>query len=326
MPNLLRGRLPMRRVALLYNPASGQHLTHRGNVMDEVMARLRGAGVEAVALETTAPGSAEALVRQAMADGCDTVLACGGDGTVHEALQAMVGSQVALGVIPMGTANALAADLGLGRAPMRALEALLDAEPQRVPVGLVHFRLADGGEGSRYFTVAAGIGADAHLMAQMDARLKRRLGYVLYAIEGLKVLMAHTFPLFEARFEGDGGGVRTEVLSQLLAVRIRDFGGMLHHLAPGAHLRNGSLRLLAFRTRNRFHYVRFLAAVLFGRQTASERVEMLDVEAIECRGRERSREAIYVEADGEILGTLPARMEIVPDALTLLVPRGSAGG
>ena len=68
------------------------------------------------------------------------------------------------------------------------------------------------------------------------------------------------------------------------------------------------------------------AAVLFGRQTASERVEMLDVEAIECRGRERSREAIYVEADGEILGTLPARMEIVPDALTLLVPRGSAGG
>jgi diacylglycerol kinase (ATP) len=311
----------MRHVVLIYNPASGQYLNHRAPHIDGALAVLRDAGVEADAVATTAPGSAAALVQEAICQGCDTVLACGGDGTVHEVLQTLVGGQTSLGVVPLGTANALAADLGLPISPVKAAQMLLTATPMRIPVGRIFFRDSEGAERSRFFTVAAGIGADAHLMSRLDAKLKRRFGYALYAVEGLRVLAAHSFPLFlTAIVERAGCEPRVEEVSQLLAVRIRNFGGMLHNLVPGATLRNGDLRLVAFKTRNRFDYVRFLAAVLCKRQTFSNRIELLDAVSVECRVREGSEGGVFAEADGELLGGLPARMEIVPDALTLLVP------
>lgn len=311
----------MRRVALVYNPESGQYSSRRKAVIREALAVLRGAGVEAEALETTAPGSAAAQVAGAVGRGCDTILACGGDGTVHEVLQSLVGTAVALGVVPLGTANALAMDLGLPLAPMKAVRMLLEATPERVPVGRIHYCDLNGEPCSRYFAVAAGIGADALLMSRLDAKLKRRFGYALYAVEGLRVLLTHSFPLFEAKFEEPGRTeLRVEHVSQIMAVRIRNFGGMLNHLVPGAKLRNTTLRLMAFKTSNRFRYVRFLAAVMFGRHTFSKRIELLDAISVECRELGGAGRDIFVEADGELLGRLPVRMEMVPDALMLLMP------
>jgi diacylglycerol kinase family enzyme len=223
--------------------------------------------------------------------------------------------------VPLGTANALAADLGLSSSPVQALRMLLNANRERVPVGRIFYHDPAGVEHSRYFVVAAGIGADAQLMSRLDARLKRRFGYILYAVEGLRVLATHSFPAFQVTFvEHQGNEPRRASVSQLLAIRIRDFGGMLHRLVPGATLRNGSLRLVAFKTRSRFDFVRFLAAVLFRRQTFSGRIELLDAVSVECFTSAGSRSRVFVEADGEMLGELPVRMEIVPDALTLLVP------
>jgi diacylglycerol kinase (ATP) len=311
----------MRRAVLIYNPASGHYFNHRGNHIEEVLAVLRRAGVEADAVATTAPGSATTLVQESIGRGYDTVVACGGDGTVHEVLQTLVGGQTALGVVPLGTANALAADLGLPLSPVKAAQILLTATPVRIPVGRIFFRDRQGAECSRFFTVAAGVGADAHLMSRLDAKLKRRFGYALYAVEGLRVLALHSFPLFQAALvEREGCEPRVEAVSQLLAVRIHDFGGMLHNLAPGAALRNGKLRLVAFKTRNRFDYMRFLAAVLCKRQTFSHRIELLDAVTVECEAGDGSEGRVFAEADGELLGCLPVRMEIVPDALTLLIP------
>jgi YegS/Rv2252/BmrU family lipid kinase len=311
----------MRRVALIYNPASGQDSPRRLAVIDEVLALLHGAGVEADELLTNAPGSAGALARVAVQRGCDTILACGGDGTVHEILQCLVGTPVALGVVPLGTANALAADLGLGSSTAKTVERLLDAIPVRVPVGRVSYLDSEGAQRSRYFTVAAGVGADALFMSRLDARLKRKLGYLLYLVEGLRVWATHSFPLFEAVFVTPGSGIqRVEKVSQLLAVRIRDFGGVLHSLAPGASVRKDSLSLLAFKTRSRLHYLRFLLAVAFRRQTFTNGIELLEAASVECRACEGSRAQVFVEADGELLGALPAKIDIVPEALTLLIP------
>jgi len=312
----------MRRVALVYNPASGQYLNHRSAVIENALTILRSADIEAEAVVTTAAGSAAADIQKAILQGCDAILACGGDGTVHEVLQSLVGTDVALGVVPLGTANALAMDLGLPLSPGKAVQKLLSAARERIPVGRIWFRDGNGEEQSRYFTVAAGIGADAHLMSRLDAKLKRRFGYALYAVEGLRILAAHSFPLFKAAFEECAGSEpRIEEVSQLLAVRIRNFGGMLHNLAPGATLRKDALRLVAFKTRNRFDYTRFLAAVVFKRQTFHHRIELLDAASVECHTLEGSTADVFVEADGELLGRLPVRMEIVPAALTLLVPR-----
>lgn len=313
----------MRRVALIYNPASGQYSARRKAAVGQIRAVLDEAGVESEAFETSAQGSATILAQQAVQDGYDTVLACGGDGTVHEAVQSLVGTDVALGVVPLGTANALAADLGLIASPARVARILLDAAPARISVGQIHYSDASGNRDSRYFIVAAGIGADALLMSRLDSRLKRRLGYVLYLIEAFRIWATSSFPLFEAQLPMNGNGAaRVVEVSQLLAVRVRSFGGVLRTLAPGASLRNGSLSMLAFKTRSRLRYMSFLLAVIAGRHTFNRAVELMDSPSIECRARVGSAEKLFVEADGEVLGYLPVRLEVAPHSLTLLIPPG----
>jgi len=313
----------MRRVALIYNPAAGQHSVRRRTHIDNALNVLRDSGVEAEALQTQGPGSAGTLAAEAVSRGCDTILACGGDGTVHEVLQSLVGTPTALGVVPLGTANALAADLGLHGSPSKAVRKLLSAVPVRVSVGHITYRDASGSPRSRYFTVAAGVGADALFLSRLDAGLKRRLGYLLYMVEAFRVWATHSFPLFQASFvERSSRKPRVVEVSQLLAIRIRDFGGVLHNFAPGATLRKDGLRLVAFQTRSKLRFFRFLIAVVFGRQTFTNGIELLDAVSVECRPLNGSLERVFTEADGELLGDLPVRIEIVPHAVTLLIPPG----
>jgi diacylglycerol kinase (ATP) len=311
----------MRRVALVYNPASGQPASRPQNAIEQVVAVLRGAGIESEILETQGPGSAGTLAEEAVRRGCDTIIACGGDGTVHEVLQGLIGTDVTLGVVPLGTANALAANLGLGSSPVKAIRKLLTAKPVRVSVGRISYRNGTGEMHVRYFTVAAGVGADALFLSRLDAGLKRRFGYLLYLVEAFRVWATYSFPLFEAVFEEPAThSSRVVEVSQILAVRIRDFGGVLRNLAPGATLHKNGLRLIAFKTRSRLQYCRFLLAVVFRRQTFNRQIELLDAVSVECRPRSGSSARIFAEADGELLGDLPVKIEIVPHAVNLLIP------
>jgi len=311
----------MQRAAVIYNPMSGQHSARRAGAVRDALAVLRDAGVESEALETDAPGSASVLAKAAIRNRFDTILACGGDGTVHEVLQCVVGTDVSLGVLPLGTANALAQNLGLGRSPAKAAQLLLKAEPRAVPVGRISFRGKDGTEQSRFFTVAAGIGADALLMSSMDAGLKRKFGYALYLLEAFKIWATNPFPLFSVAFSTNGGNEkRAEKVSQLLAVRVRSFGGVLGELAPGATLTNHSLSLITFKTRSRVRYLRFLLAVVANRHKFSDEVELIDATAVDCRNLDGSGTKLFVEADGEVLGTLPARIEVARQTVRMLIP------
>ena len=314
----------MRRVALIYNPASGQHPNGYLAAVESAVAVLREAGIETEMMETQGPHTGRELARQAAAQGCDTVIACGGDGTVHEVLQTVAGSETALGVVPMGTANALAADLGLFAPPARAARALLTAKPVRVGVGRIFYHDRFGAEHSRYFTVAAGVGADGQFFYRLDANLKRRFGYAAYLWEALHIWSTHTFPYFDATVKTpESSRPRVEQVSQLLAVRIGNFGGVVQNLIPGAALRNSHLRLVAFKTRSRLRYLKFVAAVIFRRHRFSSEIESIKASSVECRAHDGSSERVLVEADGDMLGCLPARIEVVPNALTLLIPEAN---
>jgi diacylglycerol kinase family enzyme len=309
----------IRRVALVDNPASGLLSSRRDTTVQAALEALESAGIEVEHLTIDGPGSGAALAREAVDRGCDSIIVCGGDGTVHEVLQALVGTNVALGVVPMGTANALASDLGLAKSPARAIRALLTAKPVQVPVGRIFYRNGDGDEHSRYFTVAAGVGADALLMARMDPALKRRFGYLLYVVEAFRIWVSHPFPLFQARFGANGNGKpRVEETSQLLAVRVNSFGGMVGKLAPCASLHSEKLCLLAVKTRSRFRYLRFVLAVIGRRHTFSRDVELLQADSVECTPQNGTH--VYAEADGEVLGQLPVRIEVAEETLTLLIP------
>jgi diacylglycerol kinase family enzyme len=155
----------------------------------------------------------------------------------------------------------------------------------------------------------------------MDPDLKRRYGYALYMVQAFKIWATHPFPFFDASFSINGhGSPRVDQVSQILAVRIRSFGGALGVLAPGATLRKRTLTLLAFKTRSRFQYFRFLIATLAGRQTFTRNIELLDADAVDCRAADDVSAEVFVEADGEVLGILPARIELARETLHLLIP------
>jgi diacylglycerol kinase family enzyme len=117
--------------------------------------------------------------------------------------------------------------------------------------------------------------------------------------------------------------VRWHQVSQLLAVRINQFGGILRELAPGASLERKALRLVSFKTRNRLLYLAYILRGLFGQRWAVPGIELADAHHVSCEGSATGPEGrIFVEADGELLGTLPVEITIVPDAFTLLVPPG----
>lgn len=313
----------MRRVALIYNPVSGSHSTRRDDVLREVLAVFQSAGVEAEMLETTGPRTAHLRAQQAVLDGCDAVIACGGDGTAHEVLQGLVGTPVALGVIPLGTANALAHNLELGTSPTKAARILLTALPTPVRVGRIFYHDSSGTEQSSFFTVAAGIGIDALIMSRQNPGLKRRFGYLLYVLEVIRIWATNPFPLYEAKFAfGGTNPPRVEQISELLEIRIRTFGALLGTLAPGATLHSSTLRFIAFKTRSRVRYLRFLLAVMFRMKAFSSSIELLEATSVECRASQQSTAPVYVEADGEVLGALPARIEMAPEhlTLTLLIP------
>jgi YegS/Rv2252/BmrU family lipid kinase len=315
----------MRRVALIYNPMSGQRPERRAAMIASVEAVLVGAGIDVRVIATDAPDSAGRLALEAIGDGCDTVIACGGDGTVHEAMQQMVGGSAVLGVIPMGTANALAIDLGLPSSPVKATRALLDAVPERVSVGRVTYRDSDGNTCWRYFVVAAGIGADGLFFSRLDSRLKQRFGYAAYLVEAFRLAFTHTFPLFRAKFTHTGSDAKETVeASQILAVRISNFGGLVNRLVPGAAIGNENLHVLAFKTRSRMRYLRFMGSVFIQQHKYANPIELVDCSRVECSDLQGATVPSYVEADGELLGTLPVRIEVVPQALTLLIPRKKA--
>ena len=320
----------MRKAILLYNPLSGGRRDRRLGDVQAVLSILHASGVEATAAETRSNGEAAEQARAAIADSCDTVFACGGDGTVHDVLQGMVHSSASLAIIPLGTANALAHDLRLPLDPVSAARAVLDAQPRRITLGHVQYFDFKGGPASRHFVIAAGIGVDAHLFYKLNVGLKQHLGMLSYYAKATHLWLTHPMNRFIADFQETGTHEsRRAIVSELLAVRIQNFGGVLQELAPGASLERNDLRLVLFRTTSRAAYLLYVIRGFLHKRFAVRGIDLADSEKISCQalpasapknGNPQSNPRIYVEADGELVGVLPAQITVIPEALSLLVP------
>lgn len=319
----------MRKALLLHNPQSGRQRHHRRlatiEAVREVL-RQGGAEVEIVTPET--PEAAEPKLRSALSAGFDTVFACGGDGTVHQALQVLAGTKVALGVIPMGTANALANDLRLGRDPLRAAEIMRGSDLRPVRLGKLTFCSSAKLNESRYFILAAGVGLDAAMFYQLAAVAKQQLGVMGYYFEAFRQWGKQKYPFFEVEFRDLEGKIRNERVTQVLAVRLNNFGGIIKRLAPGASLDRSDLQLILFKTKSRLRYLRFIASRLFEREWHDAHIELVHSTSAICRAlsgaNHASSERIYTEADGELLGGLTAEITIAEESVHLLTPQRTA--
>jgi diacylglycerol kinase (ATP) len=319
----------MRKAALLYNPDSGGSRKRRDAELESVLTLLRGANVEAHLVLTDSRAHAEEKARQAVLAGCDTVFACGGDGTIHNVIQVLANTRVSLAILPMGTANALAHDLGMPMNIAAAARAALHAVPRRVALGRIQYLDLDGEPGSRFFIVAAGAGVDAHLFYKLHAGTKQRMGMAAYYAKAWHLWFTHPMTRFQVEFaEAGSSEPRRAKVTELMAVRIRNFGGVLQELAPGASLDRNDLRLVFCRTSSRLAYLLYVTRGLLRRTWKVPGIDLAYSERVSCQyslapASSHSAPAqpkVFVEADGELVGTLPAEITIVPDALTLLAP------
>jgi diacylglycerol kinase (ATP) len=316
----------MQKAVLLYNPLSGRRHDRRVHDVNAVSSVLQAAGVEVLAAATESSAGAAEQARKAIAAGCDTVFACGGDGTIHDVLQGMVGTDAALGIIPLGTANALAHDLMVPLDAVKAAQSALHAQVRRFAVGRVEFQNFARKKSSCYFTVAAGIGVDAHLFHKLNPEFKKRHGMVAYYAKAWHLWATHAMPFFNVEWNDEAGQTRKEAVTELLAVRIGNFGGLLRNLAPGASLDRQDLRLVLCKTKSRMAYLHYVFQGLYRSQRNVTNIELVHAPKLYCsqlmeRGKDGSEpQAIYLEADGELLGTLPAAFSMVPNAINLLIP------
>jgi diacylglycerol kinase (ATP) len=315
----------MRKAALLYNPDSGGRRKRRDSELESLVKLLRAEAVDATLVLTDSREHAEENARHAVLAGCDTVFAAGGDGTIHNIIQVLANTNVALAVLPMGTANALAHDLGLPMNVLAAARACLRAKERRIALGRIQYQAFDGTSACRYFVIAAGVGVDAHLFYKLVPGTKRRLGMAAYYYRAWHLWFTYAMTRFYVEYSEEDQGAKQVELTELLGVRIRNFGGVLKELAPGASLDRNDLRLILCRTSSRLAYFFYIARALLNRNWSIPGIDLAHANEVVCRaapgaGSSQTFSRVYVEADGELLGTLPAEITIAPNALTILTP------
>jgi YegS/Rv2252/BmrU family lipid kinase len=314
----------MHKATILFNPNSGR--PRRDRELNHAIGVIQSAGIHTELTVCRSSQEATDNARCAVAAGSDTVFACGGDGTIHDVIQGLAGTPVALAILPFGTANALAHDLGIPLRPSAAADIAAKGKVRRIPLGRVEYEDFNGKPAARYFTVAAGIGVDAHLFYKLTAQLKNRSGMAAYYLKAWQLWAGYHMRRFDVEYSNGSGHKQQASLTELLAVRIRFFGNVLRELVPGASLDSAHLRVVMCRTASRNAYLQYVAGALIGKRWKIDGIDLVNCSEIVCQlgadngGDGKKFQHIYVEADGELLGRLPARMTMVPDALSLVAP------
>lgn len=312
----------MKKAVLIFNPSSGRNRERRAEKIARCVEIFRAAGVQAELCATTSAGSAIEQARQAVDSGVDTVIACGGDGTVNECLNGIMraGSSAALGVIPLGSGNLLATDLALPTDTVAAARALLTCKTLTLKPGVI--RCQEGGKQTeRYFIVAAGVGADADLMYRTGADVKKRLGMYAYFAEMARMIVRPHLPMFRAEWLGENGKREETTVSLVMALRTRRFPRLMRFVNVGSALERNDYRLLLFRTNQVRHFLSFFLGVITGCNWKVSAVELAWTTWFRCTPLpSQDPGEIHTEIDGELLGTLPVEVSVAETTFELLIP------
>lgn len=269
---------------------------------------LKRDGHQVTVAPTTGPRTAGALAQQHVKNGADLVLAAGGDGTINEVAEGLVGSCVPMGILPGGTANVLATEMKLGSRLERAAARLGECRPCRIAVGHV---TCEGGTVSRHFLMMAGIGLDAHIVYRVSGPLKAATGKFAYWVAGWSLLGRRL-----AEFHAEMNGVK-RTCSFALVSKVRNYGGDFE-IARDVSLFDDRFEVVLFEGRSTLPYVKYFGALMLNRLRGMRGVTVERAQCLRLLAPQDRR--VYIQIDGEFAGNLPADIRIVPDALTLLVP------
>ncbi|MBI5879660.1 MAG: diacylglycerol kinase family lipid kinase [Chloroflexi bacterium] len=301
------------RAWIIFNPAAGQR------DLREAIARvadvLRSRDWSPAVHETTARGDATRLARAAADSGADALFVAGGDGTLNEALNGLAHSQTALGVLPAGTANVWAQEIGLPMLNPLAPDPTVLAACAKMQIEGDVRSIDLGRVGTRYYMLYASVGFDAHIVHQMEAlgQFKRRAGALAYYVAAAAA--AWTFRGVRARIRVDGRLVRRRIWA-VMAANTQLYGGVIR-FASEACADDGLLDVVIIEGPGLLAAAWNLIGYVRRGVWPDPRVRILRGQTIEVR----TARPMPVQLDGDPFGVGPAQFDCVPAALRVLVPR-----
>jgi YegS/Rv2252/BmrU family lipid kinase len=298
----------MARALLITNPAAAR-TQQRAVAM--VMQTLAAAGWSAEVLATGGPGDARRLAEYGVAEGVDVVAVFGGDGTTMQAAAALVGTEVALGVIPGGTGNLLAGNLRIPASPARAARALVAGRPRPFDLGRM-----ERAQGTQYFAVACGAGYDARVMAATLSEHKRRWGMAAYVATTLRLIgnirsATHIITIDGVEYDAHAAMVLVANCGEVIPPFVK--------LRAGIRPDDGFLDVVVMRANNFGQSVRAVWDLLRDAPTA----DGVETFVGYARGREIrvvTEPVEPVQLDGEAGGETPFTVNVVPGAIRIMMP------
>lgn len=297
-----------KRLLIVLNPAAGHH--KRAHI-DRVVAALQERGIRSDIYETRGPGDAmNALPR--LRDDFDIVVAAGGDGTVNEVLNGLGGSRATLGIIPCGTTNVLATELGLPSQPEKIAAVLADGIDREVYAGQVN---------GRRFGMMVGIGYDAWVVDGVDPALKKKIGKLAYVLSMLRELKQ--FGRRQYRLDIDDA-IHTAASAVLTLGR--HYAGS-YVLAREARLEEPVVDVVLVQTLNRWAFLLMLFALPLGlaqklpfmKTVKGRHIRITPLAAVASSAQGSAQESL--QADGDAVGHLPADVLVEEKPVRVRVPR-----
>ena len=296
---------------LIVNPKSGKGTAPER--VDAVVRYFRRHGHEVDVRLTNRPGHAVDIAAAACSSGYHAIVGCGGDGTINEVLNGMTGSNCLLGILPWGTGNVFAAEMGLPTRLRAACRLIRKGSSARFDVGIC---------GDRRFLLMVGAGLDAYSLKQLDgSEMKRRLGRLAYALAAIKAFARYHFPEIDVQLS-DG---RRDQGSFILVSNTSRYGN-LFSFTPEATPSDGRLDVFVFGETGRWNTIllgiRYLFLFLVGRKRPAlpfglQRQKIYRAEGLSLSSAKR----VMVQSDGELQGCLPVDIRVLPGAVRIILPR-----
>jgi YegS/Rv2252/BmrU family lipid kinase len=304
------GRSQSKRVLVVFNPKAGRR---RLGKLRRTIAAMRLTGAEVELLATEARGDAERLAREASGGvngfaALDLLAIAGGDGTINEAVNGLMsargvgaGSSLPLCIVPLGTANVLAREIGQRFSPEVAARTALRGERRQVYLGQAN---------GRCFTIMAGAGFDAHVVANVSTVLKQRIGKLAYVWEALRQLFL--FPYGRYRVTVDGNAYDA---ASVVVAKGRLYAGP-YVAAPEARLDSPEFQVCLFQRGGRWNAIRYALALTLGLLPRLKDYLIVSGREVRIEGPVGDP----VQGDGDIIAHLPVEIRLAPVSLSLMAP------
>jgi diacylglycerol kinase (ATP) len=304
----------LRNALLIHNPNAGYGGNARRRKLDVARKIFSRAGIEADLAETRGPGHATEIAERATKEGRNLVIGCGGDGTLNEIVNGLAlhqnGHRVPLALLPAGTANVLAKELGLPWDIPRAAEKLVRGEVRDIALGLA--TPLEEPEKKRYFLSVAGSGPDGMIVYGIDLGLKARVGILAYWWQGAREVFRYKFPHFRVVTNGEKRDVSLVVVG-----RTKHYGGPFQ-ITTEADLYADQFEIMGVTTQSGFRYLSYLPTLWMGKLRGTQGIHYWKSDTVVCEPLDSN--PVYAQIDGEPLARLPVEFKIVPHGLKLLVP------